>query len=56
MNCYTHKIAKLLKIDLESAKKVQGRMSIMGIRWNSATTREINKTAREAYAEIKHKL
>lgn len=55
MNSYTREIAKLLKISLEEALKVQDIMECNGIDYSECTQRTFNKEAREAYAELQAK-
>lgn len=52
MNIYTRKIASLLKITAEEARKVQDQMERNGLDFSEASTRTFNKEAREAAKEI----
>ena len=52
MNAYTKEIAKLLKISLDQALKVQYQMECNGVDFSECSTREFNKEAKSAYAEI----
>ena len=52
MNFYTTAIAKLLKIDLETALRVQDEMSASGFDFSEATTRQFNAEARAAFATM----
>lgn len=49
MNMYTRKIAELLKIDLETAKKVQYEMECWGLDFSECSKREFNQVARECF-------
>lgn len=55
MNMYTFEIAKLLKISNEEAVKVQNEMECWGFDFSESSTREFNRAAREAFAEINAK-
>ena len=52
MNIFTIKIAALLKIEIEEARKVQDQMERNGIDYSECTTRTFNKEARIAAEEI----
>ena len=52
MNEDTHRIAKLLKIDLETAVKVQNQMAQNGVDFSECTKKAFNQEARLAYEEI----
>jgi hypothetical protein len=52
MNIFTIKIAALLKIEIEEARKVQDQMERNGINYSECTTRTFNKEARIAAEEI----
>jgi len=48
---YTEVIAQKLKVDLATATKIQNFINCwFDFRWSSATTNQIVKTAKEAYA------
>lgn len=49
MNKYTHDIAKLLKVDLETAEKVQYEMECWGLDFSECSKREFNEVARECF-------
>ena len=49
MNKYTYDIAKLLKIDLETAEKVQYEMECWGLDFSECSKREFNQVARECF-------
>jgi hypothetical protein len=49
MNIYTREIAALLKIDLETALRVQNEMSVSGFDFSESSTRQFNAEARAAY-------
>lgn len=53
MNGYTRDIAALLKIDLETAERVQDHIEELDLLdWSECTQREFNQAAREAYADL----
>jgi hypothetical protein len=52
MNIYTRMIMELLKVDAETAIKVQYFMECMNIDFSESSTRAFNKAAREAYASL----
>jgi|GEM_PF-1863035 hypothetical protein len=49
MNMYTRQIAELLKIDLETAAKVQYEMECWGLDFSECSKREFNMVARECF-------
>jgi len=49
----TEEIAKLLKVDMDTAEAVHYEMDCSGIDYSECTTREFNRTARECYEIVK---
>ncbi|UOF79483.1 hypothetical protein [Caudoviricetes sp.] len=52
MNCYTKMIMEDLKVDLETALKVQRIMMCSDLRFSSASRRQLKKAAQEAFVEL----
>lgn len=52
MNIYTHEIAKLLKISLEEALKVQHQMECNGFDFSESTKAQFKREAKYSAQEI----